>query len=98
MKVTKSIQDSTLTVQLEGKLDTNTTPLAEQEIMEDVDKADTIIIDMEKLKYISSAGLRLLLILHKKMATRGGLIIININEPIREILDFTGFSEILEIK
>lgn len=98
MKVTKSIQDSTLTVQLEGKLDTNTTPLAEQEIMEDVDKVDKIIVDMEHLKYLSSAGLRLLLILHKRMSERDGLTIIHVNETIMEILQFTGFSEILEIK
>ena len=98
MNVTKKIENSVLTVWLDGKLDTNTTPLAEPIIMEDVDKVNQVIIDMEHLKYISSAGLRLLLVLHKKMASRDGLILIHINDTIMEILDFTGFSHVLTIQ
>ena len=98
MNVTKKNEDGVLTVYLEGKMDTNTTPMVEAEIADDIAQAKALVIDMAALQYISSAGLRLMLSLHKKMAQKGGLTIINANETIREIFDFTGFAEILNIQ
>ena len=87
-----------LTVTLEGKLDTTTAPQLEKEIEKAVEKADSVVFDMKGLKYISSAGLRTILLLHKKMAKKGGLIIRNADESIIEIFDFTGFTDILNIE
>ena len=98
MNTTKTLENGVLTVLLDGKLDTGTTPQVTSEIEADIDSADQIIIDMKDLKYISSAGLRLLLSLHKKMAAKGGLKVINVNETNMEIFDFTGFSDILDIE
>lgn len=97
MNTTKTLENGVLTVLLDGKLDTGTTPQVTSEIEADIDNAEQIIIDMKDLKYISSAGLRLLLSLHKKMAAKGGLKVINVNETNMEIFDFTGFSDILDI-
>ena len=94
----KTYDDSVLTVALDGKLDTATTPELAAALEEDEEKAGKIIFDMEKLKYISSAGLRLLLSLHKKMAGKDGFIIKNVNETNMEILEFTGFADILNIE
>ncbi len=94
----KNYDDSVLTVALDGKLDTATTPELAAALEEDEEKAGKIIFDMEKLKYISSAGLRLLLSLHKKMAGKDGFIIKNVNETNMEILEFTGFADILNIE
>ena len=98
MNITKNLEDGILNVLLDGKLDTGTTPQVAEEIESDIENAEKIIIDMKELKYISSAGLRLLLSLHKKMATKGGLVIKNVNETNMEIFDFTGFTDILTIE
>ena len=94
----KKIEDSALTVLLDGKLDTGTTPELASAIEADVDQAEKVIFDMTELKYISSAGLRLLLSIHKKMMKKGGFVIRNVNETNMEILEFTGFAEILNIE
>ena len=94
----KNYEENTLTVMLDGKLDTGTTPELTAAVENDAETVDKIVFDMKNLKYISSAGLRLLLSLHKKMSGKGGFVIRNINETNAEILEFTGFSEILNIE
>ncbi len=98
MNTTKTLENGILTVLLDGKLDTSTTPQVQSEIEADVESADSLVIDMKDLKYISSAGLRLLLSLHKKMMAKGGMTIINVNDTNMEILEFTGFADILNIE
>ena len=98
MKTTKTLENGILTIALDGKLDTATAPEVQVEIEADVEEADSIIIDMKDLSYISSAGLRLLLSLHKKMLAKGGMVIKNVNATNMEIFDFTGFTEILNIE
>ena len=94
----KHLTDGTLTVTLEGKLDTATAPTLSDAILGDAETADALVLDMAELTYLSSAGLRLLLVLHKMMAPKGGLLLKNVNETNMEILDLTGFSEILNIE
>ena len=55
-------------------------------------------LDLEKLEYISSAGLRVLLAAQKAMTKQGKMKICNVNETIMEIFDVTGFSDILTIE
>ncbi len=98
MNITKSLENGVLNILLDGKLDTSTTPQATEEIEAELENAQSIVIDMKDLKYISSAGLRLLLSLHKKMAEKGGLTIKNVNDTNMEIFDFTGFTDILNIE
>jgi anti-sigma B factor antagonist len=98
MNITKTLENGTLTVLLDGKMDTGTTPRVSEEIEADIAGAEKIIIDMKDLKYISSAGLRLLLSLHKRMSQKGGMVIKNVNETNMEILEFTGFVDILNIE
>ena len=98
MNTTKTLENGILTVLLDGKLDTSTAPQVQSEIEADVANAQKLIIDMKELNYISSAGLRLLLSLHKKMAAKDGMTIKNVNDTNMEIFDFTGFSDILNIE
>lgn len=98
INITKEFDENVLIVHLDGKMDTGTTPLVEKEIEASIDNADSVVLDMEDLKYISSAGLRLLLSLHKKMSSKGGLTLKKVNETNMEILDFTGFADILNIE
>ena len=98
LNIEKKFEDKLLTVTLDGKMDTNTTPQVANEIESDLENAEALVFDMKDLKYISSAGLRLLLSLHKKMREKGGFKLINVNETNMEILDFTGFTDILDIE
>ena len=97
MNTTITNENGILLVALDGKLDTATSPQVQSEIEPYIDNADSVVIDMKDLKYISSAGLRLLLSLHKKMLSKGGMTIKNVNDTNMEIFEFTGFSDILNI-
>jgi len=63
-----------------------------------MDGAETLTLDLSKLEYISSAGLRVLLSAHKVMAGKGGMKVKNVNEIVQEVLEVTGFSDILTIE
>ena len=96
MNVTKKMNGSTLEVALEGRLDTMTAPQLEEELA-DLDKADSLVLDCSNLEYISSAGLRVLLSAYRTMNMKGGMKLTNINEIVREVLEVTGFIDILTI-
>lgn len=98
MNITTELDNGKLTVYIEGKLDTSTAPQATERIEPEAEKADSLVLDMKDLKYISSAGLRLILSLHKKMAAKGGMIVKNVNETNMEIFDLTGFTDILNFE
>jgi anti-sigma B factor antagonist len=98
MTVTKKLEGTKLTAAFEGRLDTNTTPQAEQELSGSLDNVKELILDFKQLDYISSAGLRLLLMLQKKMNNQGSMTIINANDMVKEIFEVTGFSDVLTVK
>ena len=98
MKIDKIQSGTELAVALEGRLDTVTAPELEA-TLSDLSGVTKLIIDMAKLVYVSSAGLRVLLAAQKKMDGNGGSMVIrNANEEIREIFEVTGFDEILAIE
>lgn len=98
MTITKTKQDSALTVQLEGRLDTITAPQLEKELQDSLTDVKSLVLDFEKLDYISSAGLRVLLSAQKVMNRQGEMKVIHVNETIREIFEVTGFTDILTIE
>ena len=98
MKINNKKDGNVLTVELEGRLDTNTAPKLDAELS-DLDGIKRIVLDLNKLEYISSAGLRVVLMLHKKMASTGGRrIISNPTDDVMDVLDMTGFSTFLTIE
>ena len=98
MTITKTLDGTNLVVALEGRLDTTTSPELEAELKDALPEAETLTLDLAKLDYISSAGLRVLLSAHKTMMAKGGMKVCNVNEIVREVLDVTGFSDILTIE
>ena len=98
MTVTKTFEDKILNVKVEGRLDTATAPALEEELSEVMDDAEELVFDLEGLEYMSSAGLRILLATQKKMALKGGMKVVNVNDVIMEIFEITGFSDILTIE
>ena len=98
MTITKTLDGTNLTIALEGRLDTMTAPELEKTFKESLDGADTLIMDLSKLDYVSSAGLRVLLSAHKQMSQKGGMKVTHVNEIVQEVFNVTGFSDILTIE
>lgn len=86
------------TFHIEGRIDTTTSPELEKAIGEVIDNAESIVLDFCDVEYISSAGLRVLLMTHKLMSKKSGMEIKNVSNDIMEIFEVTGFSDILNIK
>lgn len=98
MTITNERNNDKLTIAIEGRLDTTTAPQLEQFLGENTDGIADIVINMEKLEYISSAGLRVLLAAHKKMSKTGTLKLVNVCDEVMEVFDMTGFTDILDIE
>ena len=87
-----------LVVALTGRLDTTTAPQLEETIKNELSDVKDLVIDLKDLEYISSAGLRVLLLGQKTMNKQGKMTVTNANESIMEIFEVTGFSDILNIQ
>ena len=87
-----------LLIALEGRLDTMTAPELEAALKDALNGVEELTFDFEKLDYISSAGLRVLLATQKTMNRQGSMKVKNVNEIIMEIFEVTGFSDILTIE
>ena len=97
MTITKTAENGTLRIALEGRLDTNTAPRLETELKTSLSGISELELDFSGLEYISSAGLRVLLAAQKTMSRQGKMTIRNVNETIMEVFEITGFVEILTI-
>ncbi len=100
MTINQNKTTDALVLALEGRLDTITAPELEEvveKIPEDVNK---LVVDMAKLEYISSAGLRVILAAHKLMCEErtGTMTVKNVSDGIMEIFDMTGFTDVLNIE
>ena len=98
LNITKTIDNGRADIALEGRLDTVTAPDLEKELKDNLDGINELVLDFDKLEYISSAGLRVLLSAQKIMNKQGSMKLIHVNETIMEIFEVTGFSDILTIE
>ena len=99
MNLNTTAEGSKITVEVEGRVDTTTSATLANELDEVIPNSETIILDLEKLLYISSAGLRILIASLKEVKAKdGSMTLINVSEGVREILDLTGFGLILDIQ
>ena len=98
MIINKAINGTTLTLLLEGRLDTATSPELETVLKGSLDGVTELVFDFEKLEYISSAGLRVLLAAQKRMNSQGTMKVEHVGEIIMEIFEVTGFADILTIE
>ena len=96
MKISFTKNNDILTVVLEGRLDTITAPELESFIGENFSGTESLVIDCEKLAYVSSAGLRVLLATQKK--AKGSMKLIHVCELVMEVFEMTGFADILVIE
>ena len=97
MNIEKIKDSDKLTLKIEGRIDTKTAPEFDETVKTSLDGISSLIIDLKDVAYISSAGLRVLLIAQKQMNKQGDMKIINVSDDIMEIFEVTGFSDILTI-
>ncbi len=97
MTINKNLEGTKLEISLVGRLDTTTAPMLEAELKQFLEGITELVFDFEKLEYISSAGLRILLAAQKMMNKQGSMTVKNVNEVIAEVFEVTGFSDILTI-
>ena len=98
MTIDSNVQGTTLTLTVEGRLDTTTAPQLEAELKKSINGIEELVLDFEKLEYISSAGLRVLLSAQKVMNRQGTMVLRHVNDSVMEVFEVTGFSDILTVE
>jgi anti-anti-sigma factor len=98
MTINKVQENGKLTLSIEGRLDTTTAPQLQEALIPSFDEAKEITLDFAELAYVSSAGLRVLLLGQKTAkAKSASMILKNVSEEVMEVLEMTGFSAMLTI-
>lgn len=99
MQITKNVSEGILTVLIDGRIDTITAPILEGELKHSVtNDIECLIFDFEKVEYMSSAGIRVIMAADKVMSRQGEMKLIHVNEEILEMLDMTGLTDFLTIE
>ena len=98
MTITKAENGDKLTLQIEGRVDTNTSAQLQDAILEAFRASKHVVLDLVQVVYVSSAGLRALLIGQKTATSKGGsMVLVNVSPTVKTVLDSVGFSKILTI-
>jgi len=88
-----------IVLEIEGNLDSSSYADLESVLLKLVSKKKDIILDFNDVKYVSSAGLRILLAIQKELVkNKNNLVIDNCNDVVKEVMDTTGFSSFIEIR
>lgn len=96
MEVQKTIDGGKMTLKVKGRLDTNTSQDLEAELV--LDGINEVVFDLAELEYISSSGLRVLMLAQKTMTACGGKVLVaSPNTVVKSVLDITGMSSIFTV-
>ena len=98
MNIEKKLEGQTLSIALEGRLDTTTSPDLEEVLASSLDGVTALVFDFGKLDYLSSAGLRVLLSAQKRMNKQGSMKLVHVNDAVKEVFEITGFADFLTIE
>lgn len=98
MNIIKERNGSEMKLALEGRLDTLTAPKLEDHLNAELAELTELVFDMKDVEYVSSAGLRVLLMAQKKMNAQGSMKVVNVNDTVMEIFELTGFADLLNIE
>jgi len=93
MKINTADKEGIKIIKISGNLDGNTAPQAQEEIMPFLSSNCSLILDLGECKYVSSAGLRLLLMIAKQLSSEGGRwALAGVCEEVKDVMEMTGFS------
>ena len=98
MEIQKNLEGTTLTVKVSGRIDASNAQELTNLLNASLDGVKELIFDFTDLKYIASAGLRTLLMAQKRMNKQGKMIIRHVDETVMEVLEMTGFSDLITIE
>ncbi len=99
MTIAEARREGMVQLDVEGRVDTNTSPELQKRILQAFQKGNTVILNLEAVDYISSSGLRALLIGQKTASSKGGFMkLIHVRDSVRKVFDMTGFSQMLTIE
>ena len=98
MEISKKKEENKLTLGLSGRLGTLTAPQLEAVIQNELDGITELVLDLKDLVYVSSAGLRVFLLVQKTMNKKGSMTLCNVCDDIKEVLTITGFADIFTIE
>ena len=98
MTIDKTLNGADLTVAVTGRLDTVTSPEFINDMNEAIKGITSLTLDFEKLDYISSAGLRALLLIQTELYNKAPVKIVKANDLVKEVFDITGFKKIISIE
>lgn len=98
LKIEKKNEGTKDTVFLTGRLDTATAPELDAFAEKELINTQELVLDFTGLEYISSAGLRVILKMHKFMNVKGTMKLIHVSDIIQDVFDITGFADILSIE
>jgi anti-sigma B factor antagonist len=91
-------ENGVLTISVEGSIDTLTASDFESKVIKALEGVKKLILDFAKVEYVSSAGLRTIILLNEKMEEKEGMTIKNINDEVRDVFEMTGFDELLTLE
>ena len=97
MTITKTLNGSECILAVEGRLDAESAPKL-RAVVETLDEVSDLTLDFSRLLYISSAGLRVLMIAHRVVGEGGKIRVIHAKDVIRTVLEMTGFAAVLTIE
>ena len=98
MKIIKDLNNGNLVVSIIGEINSFTAPELEEVIKNDLNGVKSLVFDFKEVEYLSSAGLRVLLVAQKIMSKQGKMSLRNVNKSVMEVFEITGFSNILDIE
>ena len=99
MNLNTTRTEDIITIEIEGRVDTNTSPVLQNEILLSFQKLSKVVLDFEKTVYISSAGLRALLIGEKTAQSKQGTMVLkHVPGVVMNVLEMSGFAKILKIE
>lgn len=99
MQITETRDNEVITIAIEGRVDTNTSPQVQDAILKSFQKVNQVVLDFSKCSYVSSAGLRALLIGQKTASSKKGTMkLVNVPDILMNILQMSGFVNILTIE
>lgn len=98
MEITSKREENKVTMEITGWLDTQTAPQLGEALSQLDDNVTSLVFDFSKLEYISSAGLRQVVVAYKKMACKDGFKIINVSNEVFDVFRLTGFDQKIQIE
>ena len=98
MEITKELNGTTLTLAIVGRLDASNAQELTSTLNSSLDGVKDLIFDFSGLKYVASAGLRALLMAQKRMNKQGSMKICHVDETVMEVLEMTGFADLMTIE